>query len=173
MARIVIGQGLGLGNDLICYDRVTYHWKDTQRLEGLLICNPMVAYSLQMKIAANIAGGFLGFIFVAISLMVLLKLAPMPKLPEGSPEAQFMAAFVPTGYLTFVKLCELVGGCMVAIPRTRNFGLLVLGPIVINILAYHIFIMKGEGLMGPPLVVALLSAFLLWVGRRAFAGLAN
>ncbi len=126
-----------------------------------------------MKIAANIAGGFLGFIFVALSLLVLLKFAPAPSLPEGSPEALFMGAFAPTGYLTFVLICELIGGCLVAIPRTRNFGLLVLGPIVVNILAYHTFIMKGDGLLGPPLVVAALAAFLLWVGRRSFAGLAN
>ena len=126
-----------------------------------------------MKIASNIAGGLLGFIFVAISLMVLLGLAPMPKLPEGSPAALFMGAFVPTGYLTFVKICELVGGCLVAVPRTRNFGLLVLGPIVLNIMAYHILIMKGEGLFGPPLVVAVLALFLLWSGRKAFAGLLN
>ena len=126
-----------------------------------------------MKIAANIAGGLLGFIFVAISLMVLLHLAPMPPPPEGSPAALFMGAFVPTGYLTFVKICELVGGCLVAVPRTRNFGLLVLGPIVINILCFHIFIAKGHGLFGPPLVVAVLSAFLLWAGRKSFAGLAN
>ena len=85
-----------------------------------------------------------------------------------------MAAFVPTGYLTFVKVLEVVGGLLVAVPRTRNFGLLVLGPIVVNILAYHAFVMKGEGLFAPPLlIIASLAAFLLWCGRRAFTGLAN
>jgi hypothetical protein len=126
-----------------------------------------------MKIAANIVGGLLGFIFVAFSLMVLLKLAPMPPLPAGSPAASFMAAFGPTGWFTVVKVCELIGGILVAIPKTRNFGLLFLGPIIVNILAFHILIMKGDGLMGPPLVVALLAAFLLWAGRGAFAGLKN
>jgi len=126
-----------------------------------------------MKIASNIAGGLLGFIFVAISLMVLLKLAPKPPMPEGSPAALFMGAFVPTGYLTFVKVFELIGGCLVAIPRTRNFGLLVLGPIILNILAFHVFIMKGTGLFGPPIIVAVLALFLLWAGRKSFAGLVN
>ena len=125
-----------------------------------------------MKIATNIAGGLLGFIFVAMSLIVLLNLVHMPAPPEGSPAALFMGAFGPTGYFTFVKVCELIGGCLVAIPRTRNFGLLVLGPIVLNILAFHTFIMKGEGLIGPPLLVAVLAAFLLWAGRNAFYGLA-
>ena len=126
-----------------------------------------------MKLASNIAGGLLGLIFIAFSLMVLLNLVHMPPPPEGTPEAMFMGAFVPTGYLTFVKIFELIGGCLVAVPRTRNLGLLVLGPIILNILAFHTFIMKGEGLVGPPLLIAFLGAFLLWSGRKAFAGLLN
>jgi putative oxidoreductase len=126
-----------------------------------------------MKIATNIAGALLGLIFIAISLMVLLNLVHMPPPPEGSPAAMFMGALGTTGYLVFVKLCELVGGCLVIIPRTRNFGLLILGPIVVNILCFHTFITKGEGLIGPPIVVTLLAAFLLWANRKAFANLAN
>ena len=68
---------------------------------------------------------------------------------------------------------ELIGGCLVAVPRTRNFGLLVLGPIVVNILAFHFLIMKGQGLFGLPIIVGVLAAFLLWTGRRAFFGLTN
>jgi putative oxidoreductase len=126
-----------------------------------------------MKIAANIAGGLLGLIFVAFSIIVLLNLVHMPPPPEGTPAALFMGALGPTGYLTLVKMCELIGGLLVAVPRTRNFGLLVLGPIVVNILAFHIFIMKGQGLLGMPIVVALLSLFLLWAGRRSFYRLMN
>ena len=127
-----------------------------------------------MKIAANIVGGLLGLLFIAFSLMVLLKLVPMPPPPEGTPVASFMAAFVPTGYLTFVKVFELIGGILVAIPKTRNFGLLVLGPIIINILAFHIFVMKGAELFDPVVItICLFSLFLLWSGRKAFAGLMN
>ena len=43
-----------------------------------------------------------------------------------------------------------------------------------NILAFHIFIMKGATLFDPKLIViVLLTLYLLWVGRKAFAGLAN
>ena len=127
-----------------------------------------------MKHLPTVAGALLGFLFVASGLVVLLKVAPMPPLPEGSPAGHFMAAFVPTGYLTFVKVLEVVGGLLVAVPRTRNFGLLVLGPIVVNILAYHAFVMKGEGLFAPPLlIIAAMAAYLLWSGRKAFKGLAN
>ena len=125
-----------------------------------------------MKIAANIVGGLLGFIFVAISLMILLGLGPKPpQPPPGSDQAMFMGAFFHSGWITLVKVCELIGGILVAIPKTRNFGLLILGPIVINILAFHILIMKGEGLFGPPLIVAVFALFLLFCERKAFLGL--
>ena len=83
-----------------------------------------------------------------------------------------MGAFGKTGYLTFVKVFELIGGILVTIPRTRNFGLLVLGPIILNILAFHVFITKGAGLFEPPLVlIVMLAVFLLWSERKAFAQL--
>jgi hypothetical protein len=130
-----------------------------------------------MKYAPTIAGLLLGLLFVLFSLIVLLHLAPNPPMPEGSPAAMFMGAFGPTGYFTFVKVLELLGGVLVAIPRIRNFGLLVLGPIIVNILAFHIFIMKGASLADPTaipvFVIVLLTAYLLWAGRKAFAGLLN
>ena len=70
---------------------------------------------------------------------------------------------------------NIAGGVLVAIPKTRNFGLLILGPIIVNILAFHIFLLKGAALLQPPIVpvVALLAAFLLLDARRKFAALAN
>lgn len=126
-----------------------------------------------MKHAPTIAGILLGLPFVAFGLMFLFNLMPSPPAPpEGSAQALFMGAMFPTGYLTFVKILEVVGGILVAIPLTRNFGLLVLGPIIVNILAFHVFILKGEGLIDPVLIlICVLAAFLLWAGRRAFAGL--
>ena len=82
-----------------------------------------------------------------------------------------MGAFGPAGYMNFVKVFELTGGILVAIPRTRNLGLLVLGPIIINIIAFHTFITHGKDLLNPMLVViVLLALYLLWVGRKQFAG---
>ena len=119
-----------------------------------------------------VAGVVLGLLFVMSGVVVLFKLAPMPKLPEGSPAALFMGALGPTGYMNFVKVLEILGGILVAIPRTRNLGLLVLGPIIVNILAFQIFIAGGSDLFAPMLVViVVLTLYLLWVGRKAFAGL--
>ncbi len=127
-----------------------------------------------MKHLPTVAGVLLGLLFIMSSVVVLFNLVQMPPPPEGTPAALFMGAFGPTGYMTFVKVIELIGGILVAIPRTRNFGLLLLGPILVNILAFHVFIMKGAGLFDPMLIViVLLAAYLLWVGRKAFAGLSG
>ena len=127
-----------------------------------------------MKYAPTIAGIVLGLLFVMSSVVVLFHFVKMDPPPDGTPAALFMGAFLPTGYMTFVKVLELIGGILLAIPRTRNFGLLVLGPILVNILAFHIFIMKGTTLLDPMLIViVLLALYLLWVGRKAFAGLLN
>lgn len=126
-----------------------------------------------MKHLPTIAGAVLGLMFCAFSLMFLLGSVPeQPPLPEGSPIAMFMGAFAPTGYLAFVKVLELVGGVLVACPRTRNLGLLVLGPILVNILAFHVFVVDGHGLLDPVLLtICALAAFLLWSERRAFLAL--
>src|SRR5450432_3366054 len=101
-----------------------------------------------MKYLPCIAGGILGALFIMSSVVVLFHLVKMPPMPPG-PAASFMDALVPTGYMTFVKVLELLGGILVAIPRTRNFGLLVLGPIILNIIAFDVCIMKGQGLFNP------------------------
>ncbi len=128
-----------------------------------------------MKHLPTIAGAILGLLFIMAGGMVLLGLAPEPAPPpEGSPVALFMQAFVPTGYLTFVKLLEVIGGVLVAIPKTRNWGLLVLGPIIVNIVAFHVFLAGGAGLTEPMLLAILALALVLLVHeRRAFLGLAD
>ena len=119
----------------------------------------------------NIAGGLLGLAFLVFGLNFFLHFIKIPSPPEGSAAAAFMGAMYGSGDLTFVKVLEIIGGLLVAVPKTRNIGLLVLGPIVINILAFHAFVVKG-GLFEPAVVViTLLTVFLLWSGRKAFANL--
>ena len=128
-----------------------------------------------MKLASNIAGGLLGLMFVVFGLNFFLKFIPMPPgPPEGSPPALLMGALIPTGYMAFVKVLEILGGVLVAVPKARNFGLLVLGPIIVNILCFHIFITKGATLIDPVnILISVLALFLLWSGRSAFLGLAR
>ncbi len=122
-----------------------------------------------------IAGILLGLLFVMSAVTVLFNLVKMPPPPEGTPAAMFFGAFGPTGYLKFVKIFELVGGLLVMIPRLRNFGLLLLGPVIVNILAFHLFIGGGlKDFLDPMLLIMLvLALYLLWTGRKNFSALLN
>lgn len=127
-----------------------------------------------MKCASNIVGGLLGLLFIVFGLNFFLKFIDIPSPPADSPPGLFFAAMIPTGYFAFVKSLEIIGGILVAIPKTRNFGLLVLGPIIINILAFHVFLTKGAGLADPVvLLITILPLFLLWTSRNAFKNLLN
>jgi hypothetical protein len=126
------------------------------------------------KYLPNIAGILLGLCFLTASIPVLFNLITIPKLPEGTPVAHFMAAFGPTGYVKFVKMFEFVGGLVVLIPRVRNLGLLLLGPVIVNIIAFHILIEDPHHLINPLLDIIIICAlYLLWDARKKFSGLLN
>ena len=79
-----------------------------------------------------------------------------------------------TGFLSFIKSLEIIGAILVAIPKTRNWGLLLLGPIVVGIIAVNVFIKGGSAVLDPALIaISLMSAFLLWIARDKFLGLLN
>ncbi len=121
-----------------------------------------------------IAGGLLGLLFIVFGSNFFLKFIEIPSPPEGSPMAMFMGAMYTTGYLTFVKVLEILGGVLVAIPKTRNIGLLILTPIIVNILAIHVFLMGGTKLADPPVIlITVLSAFLIWSARKSAAALVD
>jgi hypothetical protein len=122
----------------------------------------------------TIAGTLLGLCFLAASIPVLFNLIHFPQEPEGTPAASFMAAFIPTGYVKFVKLFEFVGGLLVMIPRLRNIALLFLGPVIVNIIAFDVLIEDPHHLLNPVFIIIFLCAlFLLWDARKKFAGLLN
>ena len=122
----------------------------------------------------NIAGALLGLAFLTFGLNFFLKFIPMPAPPEGSLVIPFFQATGASVFMAFVKIVEIIGAILVAIPMTRNWGLLLLGPIVVNILAFNVFVAGGAAVLQPPvIVVSLLAAYLLWVGRQKFLVLLN
>lgn len=126
------------------------------------------------KILPAIAGALLGLPFIAFGLDFFLNFIPKEGMPPPNElQGHLMAAMATSGWLAMVKFFEILGGLLVAIPRTRGAGLLILGPILINILAYSIFLGKGAGLFSPPIVpvFCVLALYLVWVHRAAFCAL--
>ena len=119
----------------------------------------------------KIIGGLLGLIFIVFGLNYFLNFLPNPPMEEGSPAAMFAGAMYSTGFLGFVKVLEILGGIFTAIPKTRRLGLLIIGPIVVNILAFNTYLAPGGWTQPPVLIVVVFATFLLWAERKSFGAL--
>jgi hypothetical protein len=124
-----------------------------------------------MKTASHIVAALFGLVFLAGGLFFFFGTMP-PGLREDSLPGKFVAALGPAGYTAFVKACGMTGGARVIVPRTRNLGLLILSPIVINLLSDHAFVAKGDWIPAHA-IVTVAALFLLWSERKAFAELVN
>jgi len=122
-----------------------------------------------MKHVYNFTAALLGFVFIVFGVNFFLKFIAIPQPPEGSPAAMFLGGMFLGGLLAFVKVLEILGGILVAIPRTRNLGLLILGPIIVNIAAFNFFFFGPLALLQPPvLLVSALALIQVVAARRAF-----
>jgi putative oxidoreductase len=120
-----------------------------------------------MKITTILVRSLLGLIFVIFGSNKFLHFLPLP--PMQGAAAQFMGAMFETHYLYAVAACEVVGGLLLLSGRYAPLGLTLVGPVVVNILCFHIF-MAPSGLPVAS-VVSALALFLLWRYRQNFAGL--
>jgi uncharacterized membrane protein YphA (DoxX/SURF4 family) len=120
-----------------------------------------------MKIAVIIARILLGFVFAAAGLTSLLKLGKMGGMPADA--ITFLTLMVAHNYTTFVALIMLIGGLLILVGRFVPLGLVLLGPILVNILLFHLVFHVPGILTG--LVCTVLEIFLIWAYRCSFRGL--
>jgi putative oxidoreductase len=123
-----------------------------------------------MKYLTLICRILLGLMFVVFGANVMHPFMPTPPPPPGSPTAQFMAVMGPSGWMHHVGFFQVLGGLLVLIGGTAPLGLCILGPILVNILIFHILIMGGHGI-APGLVATLLEIILIYAYRSNFAGI--
>jgi putative oxidoreductase len=120
-----------------------------------------------MKIATIIARSLLGLLFAVMGSNEFLHFFPLP--PMSGEAGAFIGAMFVTHYLYVFSAFEVIGGLLLLTGRYGPLGLTLVGPVVVNILAFHTF-MDPSGLP-VALVVSLLALFLLWSYREHFAGL--
>jgi uncharacterized membrane protein YphA (DoxX/SURF4 family) len=96
-----------------------------------------------MKIATIIARVLLGLVFTVFGSNAFLHFIPMP--PMSGPSGDFITAMYTTHYLYIVAGCQVLGGLILLLGRYVPLGLTLLGPVIVNILCFHIF-MNHQGL---------------------------
>jgi putative oxidoreductase len=99
-----------------------------------------------MKVAVLIARILLGLAFFVFGLNGFLHFLPMGPMPTGDA-GQFIGALFHSHYFVAVAAVQVIGGALLLIGRYVPLGLVLLGPVIVNILLYHSFMFhKGIGM---------------------------
>ena len=117
-----------------------------------------------MKTAILIARFLLGLIFAVFGLNGFLQFLPQPAMPQ--PAMAFFGALAATGYMIPLLFTTQVVGAALLLFGMVPLALVILAPVVVNIVLFHVFVAPG----GLPLaaVVAALAGFLAWAHREAY-----
>ncbi len=121
-----------------------------------------------MRIVLIVARLLLGLVFLIFGLNGLLHFMPNP--PEPPPAGAFFGALAGTGYMfALIFGTQIIGGALLILGVAVPFALVILAPVIVNIIAFHLFLAPAG--LPVALVVAALEALLAWHYRASFAPL--
>lgn len=118
----------------------------------------------KMKIVTLIARLLLGLVFFVFGLNGFLNFLSMGPMPTGLA-GQFIGALFVSHYLWVIAALQIAGGALLLVNRFVPLGLTLLGPIIVNIICYHVFLTA----MGWPLaLVVTILWFIVFYSRRLY-----
>ena len=121
-----------------------------------------------MKIAVLIARILLGLIFLLFGANDFLHFIPMA--PPPGDAGTFLGLLMTHNFMNFVGLLTVIAGMLLLVGLYVPLALVLLGPILVNILLFHLLFTGGAGI-APGLISAILELFLIWNYRFSFRGL--
>ena len=121
-----------------------------------------------MKIVTLIARLLLGLIFVVFGLNGFLNFLSMGPMPSGLA-GQFIGALAQSHYFWVVAALQVAGGALLLVNRFVPLALVLLGPVIVNIILYHVFLNPS----GAPLaiVVVILWGIVFYSYRQYFSSI--
>jgi uncharacterized membrane protein YphA (DoxX/SURF4 family) len=120
-----------------------------------------------MKIVFLIARLLLGLTFLVFGLNGFLNFLNMGPMPTGLA-GQFIGALFLSHYYWVVAVLQIAGGLLLLVNRFVPLALVLLGPIIVNIICYHVFLNHtGAGLAA---VVTILWFIVFYSKRQYFSG---
>ncbi len=121
-----------------------------------------------MRLAATICRYLLGLMFLTFGLNGFLNFIPQPPPPPGFARDYF-TVMVMSHAMVLPFLLQIVAAVLLLANRFVPIALVLLGPVIVNILMFHV-LMFPAGL--PPGVFALiLWSVVFYYHRAAFAGI--
>src|SRR5258707_11697292 len=92
-----------------------------------------------MRIVTLIARILLGLVFLVLGLNGFLNFLSMGPMPTGLA-GQFIGALILSHYFWVVAGLQVAGGLLLLVNRFVPLGLVLLGPVIVNIILYHVFL---------------------------------
>lgn len=115
----------------------------------------------------TIARILLGLIFLIVGLNGFLNFIPQPKTPMPAEAIAFAMALIKTGYMNQLVSCtQIIVAVLLLLNRFVPLALAVIAPVIVNIIAYHVFL--DIDMIAPGAVVAILEIYLAWAYRKAY-----
>ncbi|MEM7511233.1 MAG: DoxX family membrane protein [Bacteroidota bacterium] len=113
-----------------------------------------------MKITAKlVVRVLLGLFLVVFGINKFLLFMPAMDMPE--PASAFFGSIINTGYLfQFVGLVEVLAGLALLLNRFVPLALIIVAPVLVNILAFHLFL--DPKTIIPGLVLTAMSVYLMF-----------
>jgi putative oxidoreductase len=121
-----------------------------------------------MKIAATIARYLLGLMFLVFGANMFLNFIPTGPMPTGLA-GQFTVALFAAHYFYVVGAIMVISSILLLVNRYVGLGLTLLGPVLFNILTFHLLMNPGGIGMGA--FATLLWLLVGWEHRIVFARL--
>ena len=121
-----------------------------------------------MKIVLLIARLLLGLIFLVFGLNGFLNFLSMGPMPTGLA-GQFVGALVLSHYFWVVAALQIAGGALLLANRFVPLALVLLGPVIVNIICYHVFLNRSG--IAPAIVVIILWLIVFCAHRQYFSGI--
>src|SRR5215813_9209353 len=121
-----------------------------------------------MKIVVLIARLLLGLISVVFGLNGFLNFLSMGPMPTGLA-GQFIGALFLSHYYWVIAALQILGGTLLLVNRFVPLALVLLGPVIVNILLYHVFLNSAG--MGLAIVVTISWFIVFYSNRQHFSGI--
>jgi putative oxidoreductase len=121
-----------------------------------------------MKIVILIARLLLGLIFLVFGLNGFLNFLSIGPMPTGLA-GQFVGALAQSHYFWVVAALQIAGGALLLVNRFVPLGLVLLGPVIVNIILYHVLLNPSGAL--PAIVVTILWLIVFYAHRKYFSGI--
>lgn len=107
----------------------------------------------------------LGLIMLVFGLNKFLGFLPQPEMAE--PAGALMGAFAETGYMfPLIAVVEIVTGALLLLGLFVPLALILLAPVSVNIVLFHLFLDPGGILLG--LVVLVLNLLLMFAYIQSY-----